>query len=174
MIASYFVAEKMAHEFWSLRETKNYLRVSHDYDDELIKQLVYSAIESAENFMGISLHTKRVVVNIKNAATSFKSKYPNVIFINSVTLISGQLRNDITNTYGSFQKERNQICLHNQYKDKNIEIEYLSGFEGGNIPNPIKQGLMMHVALMYERTDKGIALNPQIRDLYLSYRVIKV
>ena len=37
-------------EIWSLDEIKNYLRVTHDYDNNLITNLLNASIMMAENF----------------------------------------------------------------------------------------------------------------------------
>ena len=39
MIISYLVKDITAEEIWPLEEVKNYLRISHKYDDNLIQSL---------------------------------------------------------------------------------------------------------------------------------------
>jgi hypothetical protein len=133
-----------------------------------------TAVESAESFMGICLYNKVVLVKIRKTAAVFKLKYPNIIEVKSVILSQSGKREEITNDYGFCHLQLNQIHLNDQYQNRNIEIEYLAGFKDHQIPYPIKQGLIMHVALMYEHSEQNFALSSQIRDLYLPYRIMKI
>ncbi|MFK7974217.1 MAG: head-tail connector protein [Rickettsiaceae bacterium] len=173
MIIKHSITETNKVKAWSLEQVKNYLRVSYDYDDALIVSQLETAIEAAENFIGISLYTRHIVTMIQNSAKEFCLKYSNIQNINSVNLHSGQTKSVITNLYGSIN-QRNQIFLNAPYVNKDIEIEYIAGYKESEIPTPIKQGILMHIALMYAHLEGDVTLNSKIHDLYLPYRIIKI
>ena len=174
MIANYSIVKTHSHEFWNLQEVKSYLRISYDYDDELIQNLIKTSVEFAEDFTGTNLYSKKICVNIKNVESSVELKYPNIVAINSVYLILNNKKEQITDKYGYFQKKVNKLHLNEQYINREIEVEYLSGYTNNQIPQAIKQGLLIHVALMYENSEHDICRMSNIKDLYLPYRIIKI
>ena len=58
---------------WSIDQVKNYLRISHDYDDELLENLLNTAIEYAENFTGEFIYIRDFECIIR--------KTPNIIYL---------------------------------------------------------------------------------------------
>ena len=175
MTAYYNIAETFFNELlFALDELKNYLRVSHDYDDQLIINLSRTAIAAAENTIGISLYSKRIIANILSTKTILKLRYPKIREIISVHVITQGKKTDITNSYGFFEASTNQLFLNAEYKNKNIEVEYVSFYGNKEIPYPIKQGLLMHIALMYELSENNLQSTNQIKDLYLPYRILKI
>ena len=40
MIVNYFMKDIKVEKIWPLKEVKNYLRISHEYDDILIQNLI--------------------------------------------------------------------------------------------------------------------------------------
>lgn len=53
MIINYVVLNIKKVEIWPLEEVKNYLRISHEYDDKLINNLIATSIDVAELFTGL-------------------------------------------------------------------------------------------------------------------------
>jgi len=173
MIARYTIIDTKITEIWPLEQVKNYLRISHDYDDALIESLVTGAIDSAEKFTGLSLYPRQVVCNITNAAASIHLKYIPVLNIQAVYLLKKETKKSINDDFGYAQPDTH--CLHfaDIYKRQKLEIEYVSGYEN-NIPRSIQHGILMHVAAMYEHTENSMNLSSKIRDLYTPYRIMKI
>ncbi|RTK92292.1 MAG: phage gp6-like head-tail connector protein [Rickettsiales bacterium] len=175
MTIYYNIAETFFDDLlFTLEELKNYLRVSCDYDDQLIINLSRTAIADAENTIGISLHSKKIIANIICSKNIQKLRYPKIKEIISVQVITQGKKIDITNSYGFFESTSNQLYLNAEYKDQNIEVEYISSYGNKEIPYPIKQGVLMHIALMYELSENNLQMNTQIKDLYLPYRILKI
>ncbi|WP_316353510.1 head-tail connector protein [Candidatus Trichorickettsia mobilis] len=62
---SFKIIEILPQELWQLNEVKNYLRISDDYDDNLITNLIDTALVAAENFIGLSLINKHIEFRAK-------------------------------------------------------------------------------------------------------------
>ena len=175
MTIYYNIAETFFDDLlFTLDELKNYLRVSSDYDDQLIINLSKTAIVAAENSIGISLLSKRIIANILCSKNIQKLLYPKIKEIISVHVVTQGEKTDITNSYGFLEQTTNQLFLNAEHKNKNIAVEYVSSYGNKEIPYPIKQGLLMHVALMYELSENNLPISAQIKDLYLPYRILKI
>ena len=172
MIISYLVKDITAEEIWPLEEVKNYLRISHKYDDNLIQSLIESATEAAENFTGLSIHQRRIEYKIQNAKSDFTLRYLPILRVEEVYLVKKEQKEKITNKFGYANTTTNRVYLNDDYVGQDIEIGYLAGHK--KIPSTISHGILMHVASMYEHSENGTNLNSQIRDLYLPYRIVKI
>ncbi len=174
MKVNYKIGETIFAELHTLAEIKNYLRVTHDYDDQLIFNLYQTAIIAAENLLGVSINVKIITALVDKAAKFIKLRHTKIIEIKSVNILDDKGKLDITNSYGSFDSNVNQLQINEKYINRNLEIEYVSSFYNNEILPPIKQGILMHIALMYEYSDHNAQITAQIKDLYLPYRILKI
>ncbi len=172
MIVDYIVTDLQDLKILTLDKIKNSLRVSHNYDDHLIEELMATAIIAAENFIGISLYTRTILAKIQNVSQDLILKYSNILTLQSVKHTAD--KQDITNHYGKFLSTKHQICFDTKYVGQYIEIEYVAGYKENTIPQPIQQGIIMHVMLMYDNSENSIYLNSSIKNLYLPYREVKI
>ncbi|MGC0372109.1 MAG: hypothetical protein DGJ47_000814 [Rickettsiaceae bacterium] len=162
------------HSFYNLKEIKNYLRISHKHDDELLKNLLKSAIDYAEQILSNKISEHEVLAEIKLTTKNIKLKYGKINHISSVTLFDELGSRDISNDFGSLNNHRNQLILNNQYIEKNLRIKYMVGYTPGNIPQNIRHGLLTHVAKMYEQSEHVGLVNDQIKSIYTPHRTIKI
>ena len=100
MIVSYFVKGIKAEEIWPLEEVKNYLRISHKYDDNLIQSLIESATEAAENFTGLSIYQRQIECKIQNAKSDFTLRYLPILRVEEVFVIKKGRKDKITDKFG--------------------------------------------------------------------------
>jgi uncharacterized phiE125 gp8 family phage protein len=168
-----------ASEPVSLTEAKLYLRVDHANDDTLISDLIIAARMTAEGWLKRSLITQ-----------SWKLAYDDYI-CEEVDLPIGPV-NTITsvvtfNRDGSNQTLSNATYYLNAAKDAlifdtvnfgfRIEIIYETGYgSAGSVPKAIKQGMLEHIAAMYDRRGEAdeIALPEQTICLYLPFRELRL
>ena len=61
MKLKYKILEKESKAILKLKEVKNFLRISHDYDDSLVKELILAATEYAENFIGKFINVRKIL-----------------------------------------------------------------------------------------------------------------
>lgn len=174
MIVDYKIIKMRAIEIWPKEEVKNYLRVGHNYDDNLIKNLIDSAVEMAEKFLSISLNERHIICNIKSALDKISIKHVPCKNLNKVYLLDKEgNKTDISNNYGRFNHNLNTIFLNNKYFGKDLEIEYIAGYEN-DIPRPIKHGILLHIASMYDQSEYEYELNDKIKNLYTPYRQMRI
>ena len=123
MIVSYFVKDIKTQEIWPLEEVKNYLRISHKYDDNLIQSLIESATEAAENFTGLSINQRRIECKIQSAKSNFTLKYLPILSVEEVFLVKKEQKDKITDKFGYVNTTTNRIHLNDDYVDQDIEIK---------------------------------------------------
>lgn len=174
MKINYTITNLQKIEIWPLDEVKNYLRISHDYDDGLLSGLLDAATESAEMFTGLSLHIRGLAAKIQNAASSISLKHIPVLDIDSVILKKNNQETDISVDFGEVFGSGTSIELDEKYVGEDLEIQYQAGYREDLVPRAIKHGILMHVSDMYENSVDAVALSSQIKDLYAPYRIIKI
>ena len=172
MIVNYELISTKLQEIWPLGEVKNYLRIAHDYDDNLILNLKVAAIEAAEKFTGLSLHSREVNCNIQKALWNISLKYIPILEVKEVSLLDKDNKK-ITDDFGYIETGNQIIHFKADYVGKDLRIQYIAGFLD-NIPRSIQHGVLMHIASMYEHTENGTNLSSNIKDLYMPYRILKI
>lgn len=174
MKINYTVTDTRNIEIWPLIEVKNYLRISHDYDDKLLSNLLVTATESAELFLGLKLNIKRLRVKINKASDVIRLKYVPILDIEIVSLEDADGKYNIMDDFGDVQTDSSTISLNSKYIGRDLEIEYKAGYLEDSIPRAIRHGILMHVSDMYENSIDAVSLSSQIKDLYVPYRTMKI
>lgn len=172
MIVKYNISKIPSEPIWELEEVKNYIRVTHDYDDSMISNLIESATDSAELFTGIHLSPKEIICTVRKADKMIILKYPPKSDLKTISLIKNDGKEDITEDFGIFNSDFLSISLSKQYWGKNIEIRYEIDYQE-QIPSAIKQAILIHVSYMYE-SNESVFLPESVKDLYLPYRYFKL
>lgn len=173
MIVNYIISNLRAVEIWPIEEVKNYLRISHDYDDQLIANLIKSAIDSAELFTGLSLNIREIICKIDALCRPIRLKYLPILEIEEILQTTYNRKKNIIDCFGHISSNNFDIHFANDFRGEDIEIKYKSGYREA-IPRAVCQGILMHIASMYEHTEDGENLNAQIKDLYSPYRMMKI
>jgi len=174
MELKYKILEINRETIWSVAAIKNYLRISHEYDDELIAGLVAAAIEYAENFIGDFIHKREVSCFVSKATKTTRFNKFSEIDLISVHQIEGENRNNISDDFGEFEDETLSLTIKDQYIGKNLEIKYNSGYGAASIPSALKLGLLKHISAMYELNESALDPVDEIRNIYLPYRKFKI
>ncbi|MDP4709527.1 MAG: head-tail connector protein [Rickettsiaceae bacterium] len=173
MIINHVVSNIKNVEIWPLEEVKNYLRISHEYDDKLIADLTATAIDAAELFTRLSFHIKQVNCKAIGVSDVIRLKYIPILEIGEIYLLERGAKTNITNDFGYVHTDNTCLSIASSYIGKDIEIEYKTGYRD-NIPRSIQHGILMHIAAMYENAESAAILSTQIKDLYIPYREIKI
>lgn len=161
-----------------LDEVKNYLKIENTEDDSLISSLIVTVRQSAENFLKLSL------IN-QSWATLFDNYLPQTVSllkapvqaISSVVLYDKQgVSITIDSSQYSLNSARNKIIFDSSHISYKSEIIYVSGF-GANkedIPSPIKQAMLMHIASIYDNRAGGDTIPDYAKSLYSPFRSINL
>lgn len=170
------ITEVMPQKLWEVEEVKNYLRVSSNHDDRLISKIIDAAITAAENFTGLTLLLKRIKYhcNIKNIK-KFYLQYKPATDIIRIAFIKDAREQELTPKQYSIDRQRWCIHLAKTLINEELMMEYIAGFRPELIPPSIKQGILLHVAEMYDRQQTNTnGLSIEVRNLYLSYRQLRI
>lgn len=170
---NYNITEIEERDLWSLEDVKNYLRVSHAKDDGLIANLIKSAVISAEEFLGLSLFTKKITCLVDQAPSYFKLKYVPILRVTSVNILNNEERTNITETFGRINLPYAKVLIDMKYLGKKLEVVYEAGL-GEKIPKTILQGVLMHVGAMYDFGENSSSIAAEVREMYMPYRNLKV
>ena len=166
--------QKSKANFISLKFAKQYLRVEHNQDDEMIQNMLEMAIIAAENYIGLVLEDSSFKMTIHDALPN-KIKFINapIIKIDSFKLYKTnnefiELKED-SFTLDHFAEV---IILKTSYVIKKAEIIYRAGYE--NIPAPIRQGILEHLAKLYDLRGGDNALPISAKSLYQAYKRVRL
>lgn len=160
-------------ELISLEQIKSYLKIDFDEQDQFLNEVVRTTRQYAEKFLSMSLVKKRYKqINKSNNQRSImllKTPVRDVqrVYINDMSGKKIELR---TGEY-SFDGFDNIDIYKPEIFYKSVEIEYEVGYANIDlIPSPIKTGMMIHAASIYDRGDLGDAIPQSTLNLYQPYR----
>ncbi|HJD61874.1 MAG TPA: hypothetical protein LFV90_07175 [Rickettsia endosymbiont of Columbicola hoogstraali] len=78
-------------------------------------------------------------------------------------------------THDDYVIDQNILALTKSLNNKELTVEYISGYDKDNIPHAIKHGIMLYIAEMYDRQAQNcVGLSKEVKNLYLPYRNIRM
>lgn len=159
----------------SLLEAKLFLRVEHEEEDVLIASLIVAAREAAEAATGRSLITQSQRLRVAGLYCSIVAlpRGP-VQSIQTVASVSGGVSTTLDPSHYRLHAARGIVQLLVQPQGDELVVTYVAGFgdAAADVPSLIRQGMLKHVAAMYERSD---AVVPEAaRGLYQPYREMRL
>lgn len=167
-----------ASEPLTLTETKNYLRVSGSDEDTLITELIKAVRQAAENFLNSALITQTWNIRFDRYAPS-EAKLP----FGPVQSVEGVFLIDETGSETELSSSAYRLTAGNDKVQFNVtpvahqvEVTYVTGYgnSGSDVPSPIKQGMLSHIAAIYEGRSGASALPEQSLQLYSPFRTIRM
>ena len=170
---SYTILSVEEREIWPLEEVKNYLRVSHKNDDKLIANLISSAVITAEQFLAVSFCIQKVTCLINKTPSYLRLKHIPVASLAKVFLLNRENKKDITEDFGYVEDNKQKILFNQKYLHQKLEISYEAGL-GDKIPQPILQGVLMHIGMMYDLGENSANILSEIKNIYMPYRYLKI
>lgn len=167
---SYTIFLVEEREIWPLEEVKNYLRVSHKNDDKLIANLISSAVITAEQFLAVSFCIQKVTCLINKTPSYLRLKHIPVASLAKVFLLNRENKKDITEDFGYVEDNKQKILFNQKYLHQKLEISYEAGL-GDKIPQPILQGVLMHIGMMYDLGENSANILSEIKNIYIAVPV---
>lgn len=163
----------------TLAEAKLYLRVDNTNEDTLITDLITAARMLAESWLGRSLISQTWKIAF-DTAIPFQLGLPMgpVVSVASVVIVN-QDSSTVTVDSSTYwlNAAKNALVLNSALSGFRIEITYNTGYgDATAVPKPVKQGLLAHIASMYDaRGDTSDATLPeQVMGLYGPYREVRL
>ena len=169
----------------SLERAKLFLRVEHDLEDDLIKDMIQAARLAVENYTGSSLITRERRVYIYPSCLSlFSLSHRPIQSIQSLNIIrrDGTVVALLSEQYSvNLRANPSQIKITDpailKGNDSHIEIDIIAGYglSGTDIPTPFIQAMLLMIAQFYER--QGTAkddLPMMVQALLMPYRGLRL
>lgn len=159
----------------SLDEIKNFLRIDFDDDDTLLQKALNTATRQCELKIGQTLGLKTYLMSIYNPLTSskIKLKYGPIISVEKIEYIdNNEIVSVISNSNYKFNLDLAFVNFLNIpinfYK---LDITYKAGYT--NVPDDLKQGLLFHIAKIYEDKTGFYPIPKASNNIYKFYQKIK-
>lgn len=167
------ILKEKKQQLVSLKEAKESLRISYDYDDSLIFNLVDFAIDAAENFTSKSIKTREIeyTSNLQNK-TSFPLKYAPILEVCTLTLKTDKGEMEVKNYH--LDAETGLLSLRTPLAGAVLTMRYIAGYSQDSLPLSIRQAILLHVAQMYDSSEQTDLISDEIRNLYGLHRIPKI
>jgi len=159
-------------EFCTLEIAKNHLRVTSNHDDFLILSQLKAAITFAEEFLKKFIEKREVIASLDDlkGAEVYVTSEPLINVLN-LKIIDDNEEVDLVETR-DFKLVGNKIILKNTYIKRRIQIKYIAGYEV--VPELIRQGIFLHLSLLYDKQVINNEILEGILLMYQSYRKLRI
>jgi uncharacterized phiE125 gp8 family phage protein len=162
--------------FISLKHAKQYLRVDHVYDDEIIQDSLLMVLSVAENYLGLQLQEsiwKMTIFN--NLPNVIKLSYAPITKIEQFKLFrhNGEITY-LNSDHYIFSNFSETLKIRQHYSMQKAEITYHSGYSPTNLPAPIKQGMLEHLARIYDLRGSDNSLPLSAKSMYQAYKRVRL
>jgi uncharacterized phiE125 gp8 family phage protein len=163
----------------TLAEAKLYLRIDTRHEDTLLTDLIVAVRMIAESWMRCSLISQSwmLAYDFGIAESIWLPMGP----VNSITSVVVVNQDTTTQTIDSsaywMNAAQNAMLMSGPLLGFKIQVSYSTGYgDATTIPRPIKQGLLAHLAAMYDsRGEAGEAALPeQSVALYMPFREVRL
>lgn len=166
-----------ATEPLGLAEAKLYLRVDGAAEDAVISDMIAAVREAAEEYLGRSLVTQSWTLHYAQYAPScvFLPKGP----VQGITHVKTRDRNGqeaLVNTqlYHLLASE-DALHLPSAIMAHAVEITYVAGYgDAEDVPASVRQGMLIHLAALYENRIGGVEMPPAAVTLYKPHRIVRL
>jgi len=159
---------KIQELFCQTEEARKALRVTTEEDDALIESQLEAAIDFAENFLRLNIVRREIVAIYKNVNSDEISleAFP----IASIEQVKFAGEGPLEEDDYSFYKDK--IKFKNRIHNKTLEVKYISGFEV--VPESIRQGIFLHLNILYDKEIMDSENMESILQLYKPYRRLRL
>jgi uncharacterized phiE125 gp8 family phage protein len=161
----------------SLAEAKLYLRVDGCAEDALIMDMIVAVREAAENYLHKSLMTQSwILVCEKYTPSVIRLPKGPVQSISSVKTRDPNGNESVVGT-GLYHLSAIEGAVHveSPILAHEIRITYACGYgDAEDVPSPVRQGMLMHLAALYEDRLGGINLPTSTIAFYRPYRNVRL
>lgn len=162
----------------SLSDAKHYLRVEHAEDDAMIGLMITAAREAAEAYLGTSFITQRWKMTLEHVLPDMVPlRFGLVQAIVSIVLRDEQGDGETLGVEGyRLSIDKRSVIVLSPRSGFRFEITYDAGYGSAPalIPGLIRQGILQHVAAMYEHRDLSVVMPAMALQAYHPYKEINL
>ena len=155
----------------TLTQAKEHLRITHDYEDDVIQSFIDASVIAAENYTGRYLHTYDVVLKTTEFGSSVVLQYAPLIDDDAVVITYYDLDNveqTLASTYYDVLYRNGEpeifynpkLTLPSVYERNDaVKIAYQSGYT--TVPEAFKQYCKLVVTFLYENRSDSVDKLPR-------------
>ncbi len=162
------------NNFINLTVAKQYLRVDHSEDDELIQEMIDTVLNIAEDYLGktlvIATWKTTIFNNFSETINILRSPLNNIIQFKIYKSNNEIIYLNDDCYFVDYQFEK--IKILQPLSAAKIEITYQTGYE--TLPLPLKQGMLEHLAKIYDLRGVDQAIPLSARSLYQPYKRVRL
>lgn len=155
---------------FSLENIKTYLRISDEYDNGWILELIDAAISAAENFLRITIIEKTVHTRFDSPYE--KIKLPLIPVSNVIAVNIHKEEHEILLSQDEYEVHKDILLLKKPPSYNFLSVKYIAGYKNGFLPASVKQGIMLHIAQMYDSRGTNSSISTEMQSLYQPFRRI--
>jgi uncharacterized phiE125 gp8 family phage protein len=161
----------------SLDEAKLFLKVDNSSDDTLINSMIIAARQSAESYLTKSLISQTRKITFDDYAPSdIALPFGPVTAVVSVTLFSRDgTQNVINGSYYYLTAGNEVLVTDTRLLSHRVEVVYSAGYGVASaVPGAIKQGMLAHIATLYDGRSAALPVPDMALMLYRPYRNVRL
>ncbi len=162
----------------TLAEVKTYLRTDGESENSLITSMAKAAREAAEKYMRISINTQKWKISFNESTPEeVVLPYGPVNAMDSVKVFDDSETETTFDAANYYLTAGNRSIFFKQIPSgRRVEIIYSTGIsaDAAGVPVLIKQGILTHTSLMYERNSLIPEINSTAKSLYDFYRAVMI
>ncbi len=166
-----------ATEPLSLAEAKLFLRVDGSSEDSLITDMITAVRESAEAYMRASIISQTWAVTYDDyAPTCTPLPFGPVQLLSSV-ISADRAGNEtiIDDGLYSLSAGNRAVQFDSVVMGHRVIIRYVAGYgDAGDVPEAIRQGMLLHLAALYDNRLEAVSVPEASRTLYHTYRDVRL
>jgi uncharacterized phiE125 gp8 family phage protein len=167
--------ERSKTNFITLSQAKQYLRVEHVHDDEMINEMIEIVAEAAENYLCLQLLESKWKLTIyDNLPSLVKLPYGPVTKIESFKLHKqNQEISYLGEQHFILDKFTEHLLIRRNYSMEKAEIIYHAGYKAEVLPKTIKQGMLEHLSKIYDLRGGDQAMPISAKSLYQAHKRVR-
>lgn len=135
-----------------LKEVKTYLKITNNYDDELLNNLISSVVCRCENYTGLSLITKTWRADYPSLNKKLLIPFRPLKKVNKITILNSYNKTEAQIIENLYSVLDDTILFHAALPYGKISVQFEAGFgdKHSYIPLDLKLTMTNHVAFLYE------------------------
>ncbi|MCC2646866.1 MAG: hypothetical protein K0R02_931 [Rickettsiaceae bacterium] len=159
----------------SLEEIKKFLRVTQDHDDKIISNMSIAAQDIAEKYTNFCLSLKEITLEVSPISNKIIVPLTPISKIESIKFKYDEDFKNIDESLYDISPFHDYIIIDSSLRGKILQINYTAGFDNyEKIPQAIIQGLMLHIAEMYDKQIISTILPNSVKLLYSPFMSYKI
>lgn len=170
-------------EFVSREAAKKHLKVTFEYEDELIDAIILSSIQVAEDYTGLMINQKNVILGLASFPWVLELDYFPVVH-KAISVEYSDAANQpvaVADKYNFFDGEPKPYIELNEpdfvapevyQRSDAVRFSFVGGMIKETLPLPIYQALFLIIGDMYQyRTDRKDVVNKASLALMRPYKI---